>query len=561
MATRMQQRRGTAQQWTDANPRLAAGEIGLETDTNKFKIGDDVNLWDDLAYFVNSDGLAGELDGFATEDYVDGAIAAIPLPDLTGYATEGYVDTAIENVVGLAPEDLNTLSELADALGDNPDAITTLQSDVAALQASGGGDLSLKADKLDPEFSITDEASGFVRRTVTFSENQTTLSFSSDGVSWETLPSFPEGDWSDTLVYGGDKFVSLSTSGKSTYSLDGRTWITQDRPGPASSSWRVAYGNGTFVAVAAFTTTALYSTDGITWNTTILPSNSYWRSVAYGNGIFVAAISGSTSAAWSTDGISWNSYSLPLSTNDNLQYVNGKFIALRNYTNTGMYSTDGITWSTMSIPVGAWYQSIVYGNNKFVAVSGAYGFGMYSSNGISWTTFGLPNNASWVFLAYENNKFVASAFFQSSVLVSDNGTDWTLTPVEYSDISLVISGTTLAEKTISALELLSLDGISSNIQNELESKADLSALESKADLSALESVQDELESKADTNSPTFTGLTDFEGIVDFSEAVVIGIDSLPNQDNNSGKYLTTNGNVASWQVIPVQTPHPFSMIG
>lgn len=113
MATRMQQRRGTAQQWTEANPRLAAGEIGLETDTNKFKIGDDVNFWDDLAYFVNSDGLSGELEGFATED---------------------YVDSAIENVVGLAPETLNTLAELADALGDNPSAITTLQSDVAALQ-------------------------------------------------------------------------------------------------------------------------------------------------------------------------------------------------------------------------------------------------------------------------------------------------------------------------------------------------------------------------------------------------------------------------------------------
>ena len=43
MATRMQQRRGTAQQWTDADPILAAGEIGFETDTNQFKIGDGVN--------------------------------------------------------------------------------------------------------------------------------------------------------------------------------------------------------------------------------------------------------------------------------------------------------------------------------------------------------------------------------------------------------------------------------------------------------------------------------------------------------------------------------------
>ena len=134
MATRMQQRRGTAQQWTDANPRLAAGEIGLETDTGKFKIGDDVNLWDDLAYFVNSDDLAGELGDYATEE---------------------YVDTAIENVVGLAPETLDTLAELATALGDNPAAITTLQSDVSALETG-------KADTNSPTFTGLTDFEGIV---------------------------------------------------------------------------------------------------------------------------------------------------------------------------------------------------------------------------------------------------------------------------------------------------------------------------------------------------------------------------------------------------------------
>jgi len=43
MATRMQQRRGLAAQWTAANPVLAAGEIGFETDSNKFKVGDGTN--------------------------------------------------------------------------------------------------------------------------------------------------------------------------------------------------------------------------------------------------------------------------------------------------------------------------------------------------------------------------------------------------------------------------------------------------------------------------------------------------------------------------------------
>jgi hypothetical protein len=57
MATRMQQRRGTAAQWTSTNagagPVLNAGEIGWESDTNRFKIGDGVNNWANLDYFAD----------------------------------------------------------------------------------------------------------------------------------------------------------------------------------------------------------------------------------------------------------------------------------------------------------------------------------------------------------------------------------------------------------------------------------------------------------------------------------------------------------------------------
>ena len=57
MATRMQQRRGTAAQWISTNagagPVLNAGEIGWESDTNRFKIGDGVNNWSTLDYFAD----------------------------------------------------------------------------------------------------------------------------------------------------------------------------------------------------------------------------------------------------------------------------------------------------------------------------------------------------------------------------------------------------------------------------------------------------------------------------------------------------------------------------
>lgn len=50
------------------------------------------------------------------------------IPDLTGYATETYVGTAISNLVDTAPETLNTLNELAAALGDDPNYATTIST-------------------------------------------------------------------------------------------------------------------------------------------------------------------------------------------------------------------------------------------------------------------------------------------------------------------------------------------------------------------------------------------------------------------------------------------------
>jgi peptidoglycan hydrolase CwlO-like protein len=108
MAARMQQRRGTAAQWTSANPILGSGEIGFETDTNKFKIGNGTSTWTNLLYFANLNEI---LDG--------------------------------------APVLLNTLSEISSAIGDDPNFITTI-----------GNALALKADisYVDDEISDLDTA-------------------------------------------------------------------------------------------------------------------------------------------------------------------------------------------------------------------------------------------------------------------------------------------------------------------------------------------------------------------------------------------------------------------
>jgi hypothetical protein len=138
MAVRQQQRRGTAAQWTSANPILSPGEIGFEIDTNKFKIGDGTTRWASLTYFT-ADAAA---------------------------ALEGLIDGA--------PGLLDTLNELAAAIGDDAnffstvttniataksEAISTAASDattkVAAETTARNTALDLKAPKADPTFTGT----------------------------------------------------------------------------------------------------------------------------------------------------------------------------------------------------------------------------------------------------------------------------------------------------------------------------------------------------------------------------------------------------------------------
>lgn len=48
MATRVQQRRGTAEEWESENPILSLGEIGYDTTNSNIRIGDGFNRWNDL---------------------------------------------------------------------------------------------------------------------------------------------------------------------------------------------------------------------------------------------------------------------------------------------------------------------------------------------------------------------------------------------------------------------------------------------------------------------------------------------------------------------------------
>lgn len=124
---RIQNRRGTAAQWTETDPILGAAEIGVEVGTpNKFKLGDGSSTWSELDYFIPSGGASyiedtqkGVANGVATLD----ANGVIPVSQLA-------------SIINSAPATLDTLKEIADSLNNDEDFAGTITAQLAGKASS-----------------------------------------------------------------------------------------------------------------------------------------------------------------------------------------------------------------------------------------------------------------------------------------------------------------------------------------------------------------------------------------------------------------------------------------
>jgi hypothetical protein len=127
-------RRDTAANWTSENPILLAGEMGIETDTDKFKIGDGSTAWTGIAYSGGNEvgtttdtAIAGLLKGAAGK--VAQAIAGTDYAAALG-SDDNYVTDAEKTVIG------NTSGTNT---GDN--AVNSLYSDLVT-NATHTGDVT-----------------------------------------------------------------------------------------------------------------------------------------------------------------------------------------------------------------------------------------------------------------------------------------------------------------------------------------------------------------------------------------------------------------------------------
>lgn len=154
MITRMQQRRGTSLEWQAVADTviLASGEIGLETDTGHYKVGDGITVWTNLPYFTsdryNSDVYAklnADQDFFGIQTFIQ--------PDST---KTPVIARGLENqTADLQQWDIESTLVIDEDEGISEKVITTVASVAAdgVITANGVnvGDISIEIDNVtDP---------------------------------------------------------------------------------------------------------------------------------------------------------------------------------------------------------------------------------------------------------------------------------------------------------------------------------------------------------------------------------------------------------------------------
>jgi hypothetical protein len=201
MSTRMQQRRGTAAQWVSFNspngPILNAGEIGWESDTNKFKVGDGVSYWKDLDYFadINSTvnpafGSSITFEGATADSYETTlevtdptADRTITFPDATGTVqlrVADVSDTEIGYLNGVTSAIQTQLDDKSTASKIETLTNKTLTSPtVSGLTLSDGSIIveGSTADAFETTLSFTDPTAD---RTITFPDSDGTVALAGD---------------------------------------------------------------------------------------------------------------------------------------------------------------------------------------------------------------------------------------------------------------------------------------------------------------------------------------------------------------------------------------------
>jgi hypothetical protein len=287
--------------------------------------------------------------------YLDGVTSAIQTQIDSKIGSASAINPTIVDAKGdiIAATAADTVARLA--VGANDTVLTADSTAATGLKWSSAGitwTQRLNAPSGQREFDSM--ATNGTTIYVAVSQNGILYSSTDSAVTWASRTSGFGTTQILSVTFGNGIFVAVGASGTITTSTDGITWTARTSGVSTNTLNCVEYINSVFVAVGAGasggTGGVTTSTDGITWTkrTTPASTSTTLYSVTYGNGYYVAVGNFSTTAGiYSTNLSTWTA--LPVSLPATMRFVtyqSSQFIAFDQNSTTA--------YATGSTPSSAW---------------------------------------------------------------------------------------------------------------------------------------------------------------------------------------------------------------
>jgi hypothetical protein len=241
------------------------------------------------------------------------------------------------------------------------------------------------------------------------------------GLAYIVFSDLPLTKYGNSLA-GAQVRVEVMTLG-ATYD-----YVATQRSMPTSRTWtHVAWGNGTFCALAEHTAVCSTSPDGITWTDRSLPASLFWQDIAFGNGLFIAVSSG-PSCYTSPDGITWTTQSMVNNVWHNGVEWNGSMFLCVTDSAAFEVSANGSSWTAEAAPAGGLFKGPWWNGSLWIVIEqfGAKRF-WTSPTGTagSWTVRNTPTGGNWNSGAVKNGVTCIGSASSSGIYTSPDGITWT----------------------------------------------------------------------------------------------------------------------------------------